>query len=43
MAAATPRAVRNDSDEEAALAMFSVRVQDHASESQGHQGFWPVR
>ena len=39
---ATPRAVRNDSDEEAALLMVSVKVTDHAAESQGHEGFWPA-
>jgi mannose-6-phosphate isomerase-like protein (cupin superfamily) len=37
----TPRAVRNDTDAEAALAMCSVRVQDHATESQAHESFWP--
>jgi mannose-6-phosphate isomerase-like protein (cupin superfamily) len=37
----TPRAVRNDGDEEAALLMASVRVSDHAAESQGHEAFWP--
>jgi uncharacterized cupin superfamily protein len=39
---ATPRAVRNDSDAEAALLMMSVRVDDHAAESVGHDGFWRV-
>ncbi|HEV3000321.1 MAG TPA: cupin domain-containing protein [Solirubrobacteraceae bacterium] len=38
---ATPRAVRNDSDEEAAFLMVSVRVEDLRSESVGHEGFWP--
>jgi uncharacterized cupin superfamily protein len=38
---ATPRAVRNDSDEEATLLMVSVRVEDHATESEAHEGFWP--
>jgi mannose-6-phosphate isomerase-like protein (cupin superfamily) len=37
---ATPRAVRNDSDEEAAFVMFSVRVEDHRAESRAHEGFW---
>ena len=37
----TPRAVRNDTDAEAAFVMVSVRVEDHASESQGHDDFWP--
>jgi mannose-6-phosphate isomerase-like protein (cupin superfamily) len=37
---ATPRAVRNDSDEEAAFLMFSVRVEDHRAESRAHEGFW---
>ena len=39
---ATPRAVRNDSDREAALLMVSVRVEDHAAESDAHEGFWPA-
>jgi uncharacterized cupin superfamily protein len=39
--AATPRAARNDGDEEATLLMLSVRVEDQAAESQRHQGFWP--
>jgi mannose-6-phosphate isomerase-like protein (cupin superfamily) len=38
---ATPRAVRNDSDTEASLALVSVHVTDHAAESRGHDGFWP--
>ena len=37
----TPRAVRNESDAEAALLMVSVRVEDHAAESRAHDGFWP--
>ena len=40
IAAATPRAVRNDGDEEAAFAMCSVRVEDIRAESVGHEGFW---
>jgi mannose-6-phosphate isomerase-like protein (cupin superfamily) len=39
---ATPRAVRNDSDKEAVFLMFSARVDDHRSESQPHDGFWPL-
>jgi mannose-6-phosphate isomerase-like protein (cupin superfamily) len=39
---ATPRAVRNDSDEEAAFAMCSVRVEDIRAESVPHEGFWPA-
>jgi uncharacterized cupin superfamily protein len=39
---ATPRAVRNHSDDEAALLMVSVRVEDHAAESDAHEGFWPA-
>jgi uncharacterized cupin superfamily protein len=39
---ATPRAVRNDSDEEAAFLLFSARVEDHAAESRQHEQFWPV-
>jgi uncharacterized cupin superfamily protein len=42
VAPATPRAVRNDSDEEASFLMVSARVEDHAAESQGHEGFWPA-
>ena len=41
IAPATPRAVRNDTDAEAAFAMCSVRVEDFRAESQGHEGFWP--
>jgi uncharacterized cupin superfamily protein len=37
----TPPAVRNDTYAEAAFVMVSVRVEDHASESQGHDDFWP--
>jgi quercetin dioxygenase-like cupin family protein len=37
----TPRAVRNDSAEEAAFAMCSVRVTDHATESLPVESFWP--
>jgi quercetin dioxygenase-like cupin family protein len=39
---ATARAVRNDSDEAAAFAMCSVRVEDVRAESQAHEGFWPA-
>jgi mannose-6-phosphate isomerase-like protein (cupin superfamily) len=38
---ATARAVRNDSDEEAAFAMCSVRVEDIRAETQPHEHFWP--
>src|SRR4051794_30942383 len=38
----TPRAVRNDSDEEAAFALFSVKVEDIRAESVPHEGFWPA-
>jgi len=37
---ATVRAVRYDTDEEAAFAMISVRVEDFRSESQPQAGFW---
>jgi mannose-6-phosphate isomerase-like protein (cupin superfamily) len=37
----TPRAVRNDSDAEAAFVMVSVRVEDQSTESHGHEDFWP--
>ena len=40
--ATTPRAVRNDSDEEAAFALVSVRVEDIRAESVPHEGFWPT-
>jgi mannose-6-phosphate isomerase-like protein (cupin superfamily) len=36
------RAVRNDGDEPAAVAMFSVKVDDPHAESQAHEGFWPA-
>jgi quercetin dioxygenase-like cupin family protein len=42
IAPATPRAVRNGSGAEAAFAMCSVRVEDHAAESQSHDAFWPA-
>ena len=42
IAPATPRAVRNETDAEAAFAMCSVKVHDHAAESRGHEGFWPT-
>jgi hypothetical protein len=42
IAPATPRAVRNDSGAEAAFVMCSVRVEDHAAESQRHDAFWPA-
>ena len=41
MPPATPRAVRNETDEEAAFAMFSVKVEDIRAESVPHEGFWP--
>jgi uncharacterized cupin superfamily protein len=37
----TPRAVRNDSDAQAALVMCSVRVTDHGAESMPVESFWP--
>jgi uncharacterized cupin superfamily protein len=42
IAPATPRAVRNDSDAEAAFLLLSVKVADHRAESQGHERFWPA-
>jgi uncharacterized cupin superfamily protein len=39
--ATMPRAVHNDSDQEAALLMISVKVHDQRAESQWHEGFWP--
>jgi uncharacterized cupin superfamily protein len=39
--ASTVRAVRNESGEEAAFAMISVRVDDNRAESLPHEGFWP--
>jgi quercetin dioxygenase-like cupin family protein len=38
---ATVRAVRNESDDEAAFLMVSVKVEDHRTESQPREGFWP--
>ena len=38
---ATVRAVRNDSDEDAAFAMISVKVEDLRAESVPQEGFWP--
>ena len=37
----TPRAVRNDSDEEARLLMVSVRMEDGSSQTTWHDDFWP--
>jgi uncharacterized cupin superfamily protein len=39
--AGTPRAVRNETDAEAAFAMISVRTDDPLAESIPHEGFWP--
>jgi uncharacterized cupin superfamily protein len=39
---ATPRAVRNDTDAEAAFALCSVHVEDYAAESRRHDDFWPA-
>jgi len=36
----TPRSVRNDSDDEAALVMCSVKVDDPRAESVMHEDFW---
>jgi uncharacterized cupin superfamily protein len=38
---ATPRAVRNDAEDDAVFLMASLRVEDHAAESVGQEGFWP--
>ena len=35
------RAARNLGDEEAALAMVSIKVEDAMAESNLHEGFWP--
>jgi uncharacterized cupin superfamily protein len=40
--AQTVRAVRNESDEEAAFAMISLRVDDPRAESRPEDGFWPA-
>ena len=37
---ATPRAVRNESDAEAAFLLLSVKVRDLGAESVGHERFW---
>jgi len=39
--AATPRAMRNDAEADAAVLMISVRVEDQSTESNGHDDFWP--
>ncbi|RKQ92570.1 Cupin domain-containing protein [Solirubrobacter pauli] len=39
--AGTPRAVRNESDAEAAFAMVSVKMADPVAGSAFHEGFWP--
>jgi uncharacterized cupin superfamily protein len=39
--AATPRAMRNDTEADAAILMISVRVEDQSTESHGHDDFWP--
>jgi mannose-6-phosphate isomerase-like protein (cupin superfamily) len=36
----TPRAARNDTDARSAFLMISVKVEDHAAESVGHDAFW---
>jgi mannose-6-phosphate isomerase-like protein (cupin superfamily) len=36
------RAVRNDGEAEAAFALVSVKVADQATESHGHEDFWPT-
>lgn len=41
IAAGTPRAVRNETDEDAVFAMISVRTEDPMAETQQHDGFWP--
>jgi mannose-6-phosphate isomerase-like protein (cupin superfamily) len=38
----TPRAVRNETDEEAVFAMISLRSEDPQAESVHHDGFWPL-
>ena len=39
--AGTPRAVRNETDDDAVFAMISVRIGDPMAETQQHDGFWP--
>jgi uncharacterized cupin superfamily protein len=41
--ASTPRAVRNETDQEARLAMISVKVEDPMAESVAREGFWKGR
>lgn len=36
-----PRAVRNDGDAEAVVALLSARVEDPHAELEPHEGFWP--
>jgi uncharacterized cupin superfamily protein len=40
--AKTPRMVRNDTEQHAALLMVSVRVEDPKTESVWHDDFWPA-
>ena len=37
-----PRAARNESDAEAAIAMVSVKMADPMGDSHKHEGFWPT-
>jgi uncharacterized cupin superfamily protein len=41
LAQGTPRAARNESGEEAALLMISVKMADPRADSHAHEGFWP--
>jgi uncharacterized cupin superfamily protein len=43
IAPSTVRAVRNDSDEEAAMVLCSVKVEDIRSEALPHDAFWTGR
>jgi len=43
IAPGTTRAVRNDTDAEAVLAMCSVKVEDPSAESHWHDDFWPAK
>jgi mannose-6-phosphate isomerase-like protein (cupin superfamily) len=38
----TPRAARNDTDENVVFAMISRRLQDMREETVHHEGFWPA-
>jgi mannose-6-phosphate isomerase-like protein (cupin superfamily) len=42
IAATTPRAMRNETDRDAAVLMVSVPAEDPGAEVEWHEGFWPA-